>query len=349
MALLWLEGFDYYQATADIQKKWITSPNGIGSFSVFEDPGRNQGIALRFYGNSLQVPAFSPHATWVIGFGFKPYNITTGAMPVLRIRDGSTVQIELQFDGLNKKFSIYRDTTLLGTGTKVFQNGFWYHVELKVTIDNTAGTAKLKINEVTDIDLSSVDTQTSGNATANIIEWKTLFNGEAYCLDDIFICNGATTTVHGGGTLANNDFLGDLIVETIRPNDRGQITQWESNTGDENFYLVQYFDGDTTYVSSDAANEKDTYRVTSLLRITGNVRGVMVNTAIRKSDSVVRRFRHIVRTTGGEFACPSNLIPDTAYQYISELRELDPTYGGISNVQWTTTNINAAEFGFESL
>jgi len=336
MALRWVEGFESYSNLINfVQYRYASFVGGSSTFA----PGRALGNSLNFIGNSLVTPTFGNQAEWFTGFAFRNVNLGTSniQMPVLEVRDGTTVQVTLSFNPSTRVFSVYRGplTTLLGTGTFVLTTGAWYYIELDALIDSAVGAANLHVNTVSDITFSG-NTQVSANSYANTFAWKgplAVGLGGAYQLDDIYI-NDST-----GG--ANNTFLGDMKVEAVNVIDSGNYAQWGVNVpGTPNFQAVQVLN-DGLYISSNTAGQKDSYVCSNLNKITSDVAGVSAVYWGRNTDSTVHTINSLIRTGGTDYLGTAISITDTAFKAYQEIWEQDPS----TSAQWTVNGVGAAEFG----
>ena len=98
------------------------------------------------------------------------------------------------------------------------------------------------------------------------------------------------------GGSANNDFLGDVRVETLFPTADGANTAWTPSAAGSHFNKVNeatgtFPDGDTTYVADATPGDRDTYVMSDLAAAAGNVYGV-------------RAKIHVARTTPAPVRSP---------------------------------------------
>jgi hypothetical protein len=330
--LQWIEGFDIYPTSTDVSKKWLSATLTNSSLA----PGRNGGQAFSFDDLSIITTSFVPQSTWVVGFAFNPQGIS-GLTNIMNIRDGSNPQIKLNFDPTTRVFTLVKDATLMGTGTRQLQTGFWYYVELKVVINQATGTLNLHVNATSDISLSALNTRSANSTvdTATNIEFRS-GNG-VYLLDDVYVLDGSGAV--------NNTFLGDMTVETVIPNGPGNSAQWTPNPpGTLNFQDVITGNGDAAFVQANTNGLKDTYDFSNLFRITSNIAGISVNVQCRKTDSGVRNIAPVVRHSGTDYLGTVVPVPDTSYLYVFQVYEQNP--GTVA--AWTVSDVNGDQFGVQS-
>ncbi|MGI0150005.1 MAG: hypothetical protein ACREDF_10815, partial [Thermoplasmata archaeon] len=213
----------------------------------------------------------------------------------------------------------------------------FHYIEFKVTISDASGVAVLKINGVTELTGSGLDTQNTTNASADRVLLG--LNGSALNVntdyDDLYVCDGSGTV--------NNDFLGDIRCEYIPPNGNGNSSQFVGSDGNsvDNYLLVDEAtpNDDTDYVESGTITEKDTYAQGNLTPTSGTVYGVQMLPYARKTDAGVRSIASIARLAAAEDLSVDKIL-STSYSYFPDIRETKPGGGA-----WTVTDVNNAEFG----
>ena len=327
--LRFIDGFDHY-ATAQITNKWAGGGSGLAISSTY---GR--------FGNGIGGGAVSIFKTidlqdvWVVGFAVKVTSIFERAL--VSLRGSTTTQVQLFMNGsgnlaVRRRAGGELGAATLGTGTAVLSINAWYFVELKVYIHDTSGTVDVRINEVSDLALTSQDTKYSATAGAdNIIFFPT---GTCY-MDDIYICDDQGSN--------NNNFLGDCRVETLFPNANGSSVEF-TPSGGSNWECVDETtpDGDTSYNESETVGHKDLLGCTNLVTSAGSVFGVQANLWADKDDAGGREIQPLTLSNAVEAAGSSHGL-STSYTYYADIFETEPDSGAL----WTVDEVNAAEFGYE--
>jgi hypothetical protein len=340
MSLIFMDGFDHY-ATADISKKWTSA---LGTLAISSaNARRGSGGALRSTSTSgLATKTLAASAGWVTGFGISFSSLpTSGPVPVLALLDAGTLQFDLRIN-LDGTVSVTRNGTALTGGTSVvaLSTTTYHYLELKVTIANSisAGSCKVRLNGADIITVAtSQDTQNTANASANQIRLGT--NGAGNTLgtvdfDDFYVCDLAGST--------NNDFLGDVRIDTIFPTSDGNYSQFAPSTGTSHFALVDEVAPNTTdYNDGSTINDRDSYGMGNLTALTSQtVYAVQANAAIMKDDAGAKSAATFVRSSSTNGDGASSAL-STSQAYISQVFETDPN----GSIAWTETSVNAMEAG----
>jgi len=168
--------------------------------------------------------------------------------------------------------------TLWTSANGVFQFHQWNFLEFKGVLGD-AGSFAVRLNGLELVNESDVRTVPAGAGFTNpgYLTWLTV--NASQDIDDFYCLN------QDGDT--NNDFLGDLQVDLIKPSGAGlhsessivgtspAATRWQSNlTADSGVTAVQF----------DATDEKDSYEFEDLPYDAATVYGVLVTVQARKSD-----------------------------------------------------------------
>jgi hypothetical protein len=224
----------------------------------------------------------------------------------------------------------------LGAGTTVFTVAAWYYVELRVFIDDTAGQFEVRVNGVTEINLSSIDTknQTFDYASELTIAGGTVGSIYSRYIDDLYIRTSPATSAEASG------FLGDIKVKPYYPNGDGTYTAMTCSTGSTHYTLVDETAPTTTdYVSSNTALQKDSYNFQDVSE-TGSIKAVQLSVYAAKDDAGFRGLDLFTKSGATEDFAASQTLSTTA-GYKTKVWEKDPN----TAADWSQANLNAAEFG----
>lgn len=345
MALRFVDGFDHVNAIADLARKWNigvyqnTPGIGVGSGRYGGGNTLNRAHAREGYRHTFG----GTEDVFVVGCAVRFNSLTTlSQLPfIFQLFDGSTQQCGLGINA-NQKLYILRGNTVIGVeGTTVLTTAVWYYIEAKFTIHNTLGAIRVKINTVDEFNQTGLDTQQTANQYANGIALGGVQNGASTGTgvdhDDLYVVDDTGAT--------NNDFLGDIRVETIYPNGNGNSSQFDGSDGNstDNYLLVDETDSDddTTYVQSPDVADKDTYAYSNLSTSAGTVYGLQLVPLLRKTDAGSRTFVTVARLSGTETDGSATALFDT-YQYFPDIRETKPGGGA-----WSISDVNNAEFGIK--
>jgi hypothetical protein len=343
-----LDGFDHV-ASADVPSKWDHAPN-TGSYFIQSTVARNGGKALNVGANTYMVKFTPDRRNFCVGMAYHQYGVpgaTIGSSGVVLFSltndpSGSAFTTQISLVILNdNKFRIVRSTqaytggvfgsvATLATGTYVLLQNAFVYIEFKVFLDDSVGTAELKINGVVDATFTG-DTVAQSYNTAN----RVIVMSPASCyMDDIYIRTGTSSSAESGG------YLGDVSVKSYYPNADGTYTAMTCSTGSTHNTLVDETTPNTSdYVSSAVALTKDSYGFQDVSG-SGAIMAVQLNAYTSKNDAGFRGLDLFCRSSSTEnFGASYPLSTNWRYQLQGWVT--DPNTGSA----WTVANFNAAEFG----
>ena len=136
--------------------------------------------------------------------------------------DNTTVQVDFRLDG-SGHIVITRNGATLATSTNVFSALQWYRIELKVTVDPSAGFAECLVNGVSWVSFTG-NTRASANSYSNKFYFGLYISAsgsQSLMYDDFLVYNGAG--------VAPNGYLGDKRMITNFPKGAGTSTQLTQN------------------------------------------------------------------------------------------------------------------------
>lgn len=332
MTLKFFDGFDHY-AAADITKKWTTAD----SATMTGTSGRRSGGGLFYGGNAAgaQKTIDANVATIIVGVAFKQAVLGMGNGNI-QLFDTATKHLIV---GVNADGSVSvcrgSTSTVLGTtALGLISSATYNYLEIKATIHDTTGSVTLKLNGVQVLNLTSQDTRNGGNATVNTVRLQSPASSADVTYDDFYICDTSGST--------NNDFLGDVRIDTLYPTSDGNYSQFTPSTGTTHYTLVDETTPNTTdYNDGNAVGDRDSYGMGNLTALSSQtVYGVQVNAAALKDDAGTKSVATFVRSssTNGDGA---SAALSTAQTYVSQIFETNPN----GSVAWTESTVNAAEVG----
>lgn len=337
MALRWIEGFETLgalnAAPTGIGRKYTT--NGAAGMRL--RAGRTNGLSLELSStteNFRTIDLGSPQ-TLIVGFGFRVDALGNEQLLFFR-GDNDTVNniiFRLNSDG---SVSIARSTTVLATtAAGEIAVDTWYYIEIRVKIDNIAGEYTLKIDGVSKLTDTNVDTQVGSNAwTDRILIRGSNFGNMLY--DDIYILDETGTK--------NNTFLGNqVVIPAIFPDAAGDSADFTPDTGSNHERVDEVtIDDDTSYVESGTTGHRDLYNYSTLTEA-GSVSGIQINTQVRDTVAGGSSLKTVTKSGTVVDVGPAEIIGGTSFEHQFRILELDPD----GNVNWDVTAINNAQFGFE--
>jgi hypothetical protein len=335
MALLFYDGFDYY-ATANFPQRYTAAGSDwdvVAAIGRFGTSGARQTSGAA---PTLSKTLATNYATLIAGVACSRSAIA-GTNPIIfAFFDGSTEQVSVRIAATTGLVGVYRNGTLLANSSFAVSTGVYFYVELKSTIHNTTGTYDLQINGVNVLSATGVNTRGSANNFANRLVLGSTNNiSGTITLDDLYVCDTSGS--------ANNNFLGDVRVETLFPNGAGNSTQFTPSTGVNNAAVDEATPNTTDYVTSTADNQIDTYTFTDLASSGVTVYGVQEFAYAQKTDASAKSVALVTRP-GSTNNAGSDKALSTSFTYYSDIQELNPD----TSSAWTTSQINATEFGIKS-
>lgn len=344
MAEVFKDSFDHY-ATAQLGEKWSAYNPGSGTATIAIGAyGRNGTNGLRVAkagagtGATAQL-SIANLATLVWGHSLKGVGAD---LPLWELVDNATVQLGLYFrsDGRLEARGPGGAALTGGTGTAVMSSTVPKYIEILPLIHASAGTFVVKVDGVTDINVSGADTLATANVFATLLRFGENSATSAtytYDIDDLYVYD---TT---GGV--QDTFAGDHRIECIFPTGAGTTTQWTPSAG-SNFQNVDDTtpDDDTTYNSESTVGDVDTFAMANLVTSTGTVTSVSVVVRARKEDAGARtlRTRANLSTAGIPNQESGDLLPSTSYAFYRGTHRLDG-----DGAAWSVTKVNGLEVGYE--
>jgi hypothetical protein len=338
MGMFW-DGFDIYNTTGDDQlwdfvgsgQGYATGRFGVGSCFTQNSNG-NPGGTMVLATRGLATTT----TTFIHGFALSVISSPSATTTIFGYFDNATTQVELRINS-SRQLIISRNGTTLGTTTAALTLNTYYYIEVKIKIDDTTGTYEIMIDGTSALSGTGADTKNTANAY--IDRFQFLPGGAANSLgvniDDMVFQDDATTP----------SYQGDCRVIALFPNAAGTYTQWTRSTGANSWANVDDLppNSDTDYNSSTTAGDKDTYNFASF-GVTGTIIGVQVSHFARKDDVAVRKIKALVRSGGADYLGGTEFTMTSSYKYYQTRFMVDPA----TSAAWTSTNLDAAEFGMQT-
>ena len=342
MALIDVEGGDHLGSTLFTAKGWSLNPDGTAA-------GRVRGQAWRMNNSnsprSISKPLPSAYSTVIVGVGFFLTSASGGSPgaanhTIVTLKTGAGAAVASVGTDGSAHLTVSNSGGVVATGTVVIALDTWYYVEAKIVV-GSSGSCELHLNGVS----GEIASTTASFGTTNIGQVRFAQPGNNLSdlfLDDLYLLD---TT----GAAPQNDFLGDVTVETLYPNGDGTHQDWTPSAAGAHFSKVNessgtYPDGDTTYVSDVNPGDIDTYTVGSLAALTGSVFGVATNLYARKDDAAGRQIAPVIREAATDHVGATTVGLTTSYLFYRQLYQLDP-----AGAAWTIASVNGAEYGVKEV
>jgi hypothetical protein len=346
MALLWVEGFDRFGTSTDYkpQPDYVVSRKYITSFEVERmliKTGKMGGYALSMWADAggWLKPAYglTTNDTVVLGFAFRFGNGTAYNGYIAQLFDGTTQGVSIRqasANGTELSVTPSTGTAYATTSTLGLQKDTWYYIELKVKCHATEGTFDLHVDGTSVLSGSGLNTKIGSHLYHDRFRLAGFYNAPIF--DDLYFLDSSGSV--------NNDFLGQMRVETIGVSADGDSTQFTPSSGD-NYAAIDdaVADDDTSYVETPESNYKDLYAYNPLVGISTGIAGVVVNTVCKQSDAASFSLKTLCKSGATEDADAGQPIQSFTYLNKRRILETDPDTDGA----WTPSSVANAQFGFQ--
>lgn len=344
MALALMEGFDSYGAAADLAVNGFTN-SGTISFST--TGGRWAGGAPSISGalNTITktIPAIDAStakihaALWVkvadlpstdVPF-FRVGNSSSGTKGCLMVNAAGNLTIPRYGDSL--------ESPVWSTTGGILSDLGWHHVEVEARWADSGGSIRVWIDGVLLINVSSVDTYSSGTPANS---------------DTIVLVSGSSTIVHFDDVVVwdetGSDFvsthLGEHRITTLRPDGDASV-QFTPNSGSTNYTQVDeapMHNADTDYVQSTTIGHKDLYDFASLPDTPNAIHAVGVRVRAKKTD-VGAVNMHVHMKSGSTDVEGGDTSLTAGYQQYGLAYGKNPD----TSAAWSTSDVNNIQGGME--
>lgn len=340
MALLLADSCGDHYTTAQAARKWTLSGATASAVVVADVAGTpGGGNCLRFNTNTGGVYATrslngATPATVVVG-GWINYASVTD-LEIFLLLDGATLQLDVVATAAGLLQVRRGGSVTLGTSAGSMSAG-WHHVELKTTINNTTGTAELRVDGVAVVGpLTAQNTRASANNQVTQLrigakDNRSLTYKSVYVLD--------TTGSYG------NDWIGPgARVSVHRPVGVGATAAWTPVNAPSGYAAVidpaGPTDDDLTWVQTSTANNINTYPIQDAPSSGATIHGIQHVLAV-KTDGGSRTIAAVERWSGTDYPLASKTVAG-GWTYIVDPRSVKGDGGGGN---YTPAGIAAMEAG----
>jgi hypothetical protein len=270
-----------------------------GPFNLASSSGRVTGRTGSGWGQQINASLLGPAGTgylqWTCGMSVS--DATTNETYMAFICNTTFGHPTFKLIGVGDG-TMYVDAFLAGTDVTSTPSTFIFHSDTSYYIETQCQATLINVNEPptppyyyvkylyqvvvngsTTILSGEVDT-VHWNGAAPDANFRQLQIGGDFTIDDVY--------------LTDNEFLGDISVQTLFPNADATYTQWTPSGGTANYPMVDEhdpgMDDNTTYVTAASADLIDTYRFDPLTPFTppmgsSGIKGVQLMMAASKVDS----------------------------------------------------------------
>lgn len=336
MSLLFIDGFDYgVPMTPRYDSLTVTN-----AFTA--SGGRRGGGALDLSGTGDNVvkTLSASSAGIIVGVAIKGYG-STG--PFLELYEGATKHLSFEFSASPNYYIVAKrgDGTTLHTDTHANDPSDWVYFEIKVAIDNSAGTINVVRDGTSIVSATALDTRNGGTAgeidKIKLLGTKT---GSTW-FDDLYVVD--TTDATGQATYCGHTARVDMLTPAS-----GYAADFSPSSGTANWRMVDdcagslaSHDSDTTYVSSSVLNARDLYLHGSLPYTPSSILGVEVCNVARVDTAGSLTLAPALRVS--TYHEGTAVTPGTTYGMSGHLWTQNP---GTAE-DWTRADVNSLKAGFK--
>jgi len=363
MALLFMDGFDKYAASADLVKEW--NNNSMPSAVTFNPTaGRFGGGAVvaapttAIYANNYGLqkiirPVGNPVVRVGMSFKATAKPADTYGPWFMALLDSTNPSSNNSTAGASLGCSTvtgaigYRPwtggsiTNPTGSGSINVCDGNWHWIEIHFRQTPSGGVFQVRVDGVVDVDTPGY---LGPSPAVDRITLQPFYGGGTITFDDIVFFDDEDSGITGDLVAASYP-LGDRKISTIRPNGAGSSATFTPSAG-SNFQCVDEItpNADTDYVSTLANASKDLYAFGDLPGTPSIITAVVLKTSARNADVGAIQIAGKVKSGGVEATGATKVAPAASYNMLQWNLPRDPN----TSAPWTYANLNAAEFGFSS-
>jgi len=330
MALLFMDGFD----AGDTAQKWaVAVASAVSTVTRF---GTGRSLSLSGSGNSV-TRAITPSAQVTVGYAYASNTASVETSQHLHLSSdgGNTLHLLVGWESATS-LAVWRTST----GTKLTSaavnapalanGGGWAYIEVQATIDDTAGTVKVRVNGQLVIDFTG-DTRNGGTSTLiDAVQFRR--SNLQGLFDDVYILNGTGA--------APTTFLGEVRVQTVVPTGAGTSAGLTPSSGANWAAVDELPYSATDYVSGSSGT--DLYVAGDLPAGPTAIKAVQVNAVAKKADAGDRYAKPLLRTGGTTYNQGLTALGTSDSTAIAPFA-VNPNTG----VAWTAADVNAMEIGVE--
>jgi len=343
MALQWCDDFNSYGTNTAFML------NGLYAFvnetELIADPDPNAtGLVARFVNGvanhrepKLRKALSSTQTTVGVCCRLWCYALPSGAdrypVPIVFSDVDNNLLFELRMLSTGALVAHNYVTGLSYTATtpSVVANA-WQHIEMKAVVDSVAGSLEVRVEGVTVVSATGLNTGTVGIAQVRV-------DGERQLTQGFPTFNIKDYVVWDGSGSQNNDFLGSVIVRRLVPNADVSLN-WTPSTGSTGFNLINVAPPvDTNYISAaDTLPAAAVFDFTDLPTDITSVRGLMTLARARKTDGGDGNLQQAL-ISGASTDNGADRPVTTAFTYWYDWSELNPATG----VPWVPVEVDNME------
>jgi hypothetical protein len=318
MALIFMEGFDDGLTLA---KGWV---NFGGNWVTGRFGGK---AALSQWSTSIRTYPSALTNTIFVGAAFSFSQITA----TYSMLTNGMARVTLVAGGYVALYRSDNNTQIaVSTGPAWSGANVWRYIELKHT--PSTGACEIRVDGI--LRVSGTVPTAASVASLNL---ECQGGGAQTYIDDLYVLDSTGAT--------NNNYLGDVRVQTILPSADGANLALTPDSGTTHYNRLNEATPDTTsYVSSTSVGVKDSYKYQQLTANTSSVYGVAVTSYTSKDAPVAAGLATLVRMGSTDYVNAQPQVLSASWVVGTDLYQARPS----DSAPWTPTDVNTAEFGVQT-
>lgn len=327
--LLHFDGFDHYDTNQEFAEKTGFASATIAPASGGRSTGQRLHMTNTLQGGKKTVPAQTQLGA---GIAMKVNGSIPSAIPVIVIKSGSGLRVQLQYETGGTLRLVDPFSTSLWSGAAP-ATGSWHYYELQVTqFDETSGDLVLKVDSNIVATLTNVRTSPSGGgSTADSVSLGLGGNDSADVdFDDWVIAD---------------DFVGDVGCRWCPVTADGSTTDFVPLSSTNKSNVDDAFpDDDTSYNASANPGDKDLFTLDgAALPGSGLVVGVQYIVWAKKDDVGTRGWKPTMRQSATNHDGTGDNL-GMSYTFHKEISQINPQ----TSAAYVLSEITTSEFGYKA-
>jgi len=212
----------------------------------------------------------------------------------------------------------------------------WCQIEIYVKIANSDGRFTVKVNGIACIDYTG-DTQNGGTGVIDSFkvgyQAHSALNGYAFCYMDNIIVDNA-------------NWIGSSSIQGLAVTGAGNSAQFDPSTGSNYACVDEIPPSDADYISTNVANEIDTYACGNLTGTINSVKAVQVQArCMQEGSPAVPKIQLVTRPTSTDRVSASKDVQTFSPGVASNIWELNPD----DSAAWESADVNGMEIGVKAV
>jgi hypothetical protein len=248
---------------------------------------------------------------------------------IIYTKNSAQSMVRITRNGTSYCIEVYRDSTLIATGTHPVNINTTYLLEFYIYIHDTTGRVTVKLDGITDIDFTG-DTKPSTQTTINIFMLSTSSGSSYIYYDNIVLDNAA--------------WIGNTKIQIVYPTGAGTTTQWTPSAGSNYACVDEIPYSDTDWVETNTIDLIDTYATSDLTGTITSIKCVQIEARCIKEGAPTPLNVDLAVRSGGTDYFSADIAVPSGYKALFNIWETDPA----TAAAWTEANVNLMEIGIKS-